>query len=200
QSIISIKIDESCTKAVHTVHLADKYEQWRENYEKFDESDFYRLGCQIPNSIRMTQTELEAHPAAINNNLPLRGWLVAPLIDMKGKHIGFMHLSDKYEGDFTEDDQAILVQLAQMVLLAMNNAHLYEESQRANRIKDEFLAVLSHELRSPLTSIIGWSQMLQSGKLSPEKTTLALETIERNAKSQTQLIEDVVDISRMVQG
>lgn len=200
QSIISIKIDESCTKAVHTVHLADKYEQWRENYEKFDESDFYRLGCQIQNSMRMTQTELEAHPAAINNNLPLRGWLVAPLIDIKGKHIGFMHLSDKYEGDFTEDDEAILVQLAQMVLLAMNNAHLYEESQRANRIKDEFLAVLSHELRSPLTSIIGWSQMLQSGKLSPEKTAIALETIERNAKSQTQLIEDVVDISRMVQG
>jgi CheY-like chemotaxis protein/two-component sensor histidine kinase len=82
----------------------------------------------------------------------------------------------------------------------MNNAHLYEESQRANRIKDEFLAILSHELRSPLTSIIGWSQMLQSGKLSPEKTAIALETIERNAKSQTQLIEDVVDISRMVQG
>jgi len=200
QSIISIKIDESCTKAVHTVHLADKYEQWRENYEKFDESDFYRLGCQIQNSIRMTQTELEAHPAAINNNLPLRGWLVAPLIEIKGKQIGFMHLSDKYEGDFTEDDEAILVQLAQMVLLAMNNAHLYEESQRANRIKDEFLAVVSHELRSPLTSIIGWSQMLQSGKLSPEKTAIALETIERNAKSQTQLIEDVVDISRMVRG
>ncbi|MFO5438377.1 MAG: ATP-binding protein, partial [Dolichospermum sp.] len=200
QSIISIKIDESCTKAVHTVHIADKYEQWRENYEKFDESDFYRLGCQIQNSMRMTQTELEAHSAAINNNLPLRGWLVAPLIDIKGKHIGFMHLSDKYEGDFTEDDEAILVQLAQMLLLAMNNAHLYEESQRVNRIKDEFLAILSHELRSPLTSIIGWSQMLQSGKLSPEKTALALETIERNAKSQTQLIEDVVDISRMVRG
>lgn len=200
QSIISIKIDESCTKAVHTVHLTDKYEQWRENYEKFDESDFYSLGCQMQNSMRMTQAELEAYPATVNNNLPLRGWLVAPLIDIKGKHIGFIHLSDKYEGDFTEDDEAILVQLAQMLLLAMNNAHLYEESQRANRIKDEFLAILSHELRSPITSIVGWSQMLRSGKLSPEKTALALETIERNAKSQTQLIEDVVDISRMVRG
>ena len=93
----------------------------------------------MQNSMRMTQAELEAHPAAVNNvnnNLPLRGWLVAPLINIKGKHIGFMHLSDKYEGDFTEDDEAILVQLAQMLLLAMNNAHLYEESQRANRIKD----------------------------------------------------------------
>ncbi|MFN9554764.1 MAG: ATP-binding protein, partial [Dolichospermum sp.] len=165
-----------------------------------DESDFYRLGCQIQNSMRMTQTELEAHPAAINNNLPLRGWLVAPLINIKGKHIGFMHLSDKYEGDFTEDDEAILVQLAQMLFLAMNKAQLYEESQRVNRIKDEFLAILSHELRSPLTSIVGWSQMLKTGKLSPEKIALALETIERNAKSQTQLIEDVVDISRMVRG
>ena len=203
QSIISINVDESCTKVSHTIHLSEQHEWWRKNYEKFDESDFYKLVCQIQNSMRMTQAELEAHPAAVNNvnnNLPLRGWLVAPLINIKGKHIGFMHLSDKYEGDFTEDDEAILVQLAQMLLLAMNNAHLYEESQRANRIKDEFLAILSHELRSPLTSIVGWSQMLKTGKLSPEKIALALETIERNAKLQTELIEDVVDISRMVRG
>ena len=74
------------------------------------------------------------------------------------------------------------------------------EAERANRIKDEFLAVLSHELRSPLNPILGWSQLLQSGKLSAAKTVQALETIERNARLQSQLIEDLLDVSRILQG
>jgi PAS domain S-box-containing protein len=74
------------------------------------------------------------------------------------------------------------------------------EAEKANRIKDEFLAVLSHELRSPLNPILGWSKLLQSGRLDPQKTKLALETIERNARLQTQLIEDLLDVSRILQG
>lgn len=75
-----------------------------------------------------------------------------------------------------------------------------EEAEAANRIKDEFLAVLSHELRTPLNPILGWSKLLQSGKLGAEKTAYALETIERNAKLQTQLIEDLLDITRIMRG
>ncbi|MEI6445630.1 MAG: AAA family ATPase [Nostocales cyanobacterium ELA583] len=200
QTIISLTVDENWANVIHTVHLSDKYTQWQEDYQKPDKSSFYLLGCQIQNSMRMTQTEVEAHPAAANNHLPLRGWLAAPLININGKNIGLIQLSDKYEGDFTEDDEAILVQLAQMALSAINNAHLYEESQKSNRMKDEFLAILSHELRTPLTSIVGWSQMLRSGKLSAGKTIMAIDTIESNAKAQTQLIEDIVDISRIIRG
>ncbi len=75
-----------------------------------------------------------------------------------------------------------------------------EEAEAANRIKDEFLAVLSHELRSPLNPILGWSQLLRSGILDATKTAHALETIERNAKLQTQLIEDLLDVSRILRG
>lgn len=75
-----------------------------------------------------------------------------------------------------------------------------EEAERANRIKDEFLAVLSHELRSPLNPILGWTQMLQTYKLDEKATQQALATIERNAKLQTQLIEDLLDISRILRG
>lgn len=74
------------------------------------------------------------------------------------------------------------------------------EAEAANRIKDEFLAVLSHELRTPLNPILGWARLLQTGRLTPEKTAIALETIERNAKLQTQLIEDLLDVSRILQG
>ncbi|MEH2225271.1 YlcI/YnfO family protein [Nostoc sp.] len=75
-----------------------------------------------------------------------------------------------------------------------------EAADRANRIKDEFLAVLSHELRSPLNPILGWTQLLQNGKLSEAQRAEALKIIERNANLQTRLIEDLLDISRIMQG
>lgn len=75
-----------------------------------------------------------------------------------------------------------------------------EAAEEANRVKDEFLAVVSHELRSPLHPILSWSQLLQRGTLSAEKTKLALQSIERNAKIQAQLIGDLLDISRILRG
>ncbi|KYC41966.1 hybrid sensor histidine kinase/response regulator [Scytonema hofmannii PCC 7110] len=74
------------------------------------------------------------------------------------------------------------------------------EAESANRIKDEFLAVLSHELRSPLNPILGWAKMLRTGKYDQVATHRALETIERNAKLQAQLIEDLLDVSRILRG
>jgi signal transduction histidine kinase/CheY-like chemotaxis protein len=75
-----------------------------------------------------------------------------------------------------------------------------EQAEVANRLKDDFLAILSHELRSPLTPILGWSKLLQIGKFDQEKASKALATIEQNAKLQAQLIEDLLDISRILQG
>ncbi|MES1022855.1 ATP-binding protein [Gloeocapsa sp. BRSZ] len=75
-----------------------------------------------------------------------------------------------------------------------------ESAETANRIKDEFLAVLSHELRSPLNPILGWVKLLQSRKFDEQATAKALATIERNAKLQTQLIEDLLDVSRILRG
>ncbi|MEH1948197.1 MAG: PAS domain S-box protein [Nostoc sp.] len=75
-----------------------------------------------------------------------------------------------------------------------------QQAEIANKIKDEFLGVLSHELRTPLNSILGWSKMLRTRKFDEKTTHHALETIERNAKLQTQLIEDLLDVSRILQG
>lgn len=74
------------------------------------------------------------------------------------------------------------------------------EAEQANRAKDEFLAILSHELRTPLTAILGWSHLLQTNKMDQESIARALETIERNARSQSQLIDDLLDVSRIITG
>ncbi len=75
-----------------------------------------------------------------------------------------------------------------------------QEAETANRVKDEFLATLSHELRTPLTAIIGWASILQGGDLTAAETRRAVETIERNARAQSQLIEDILDVSRVITG
>jgi signal transduction histidine kinase len=79
-------------------------------------------------------------------------------------------------------------------------AKLLQEAQAANRAKDEFLAVLSHELRTPLNPIVGWSQLLSAGNLSESQIKKGAEIIQRNAMLQTQLIEDILDVSRIIQG
>ncbi|PSM49924.1 hybrid sensor histidine kinase/response regulator [Chroococcidiopsis sp. CCALA 051] len=75
-----------------------------------------------------------------------------------------------------------------------------ETAEKANRVKDEFLAIVSHELRSPLNPILGWSRLLRTNQLNPATIDRALDTIERNAKLQAQLIEDLLDVSRILRG
>jgi PAS domain S-box-containing protein len=116
-------------------------------------------------------------------------------------------ISAESERQYTSADLQQAEELARRASLAIDNAQLYRVAQRdrakaetANRIKDEFLAVLSHELRSPLNPILGWTKLLRTGRLNATKTQQALETIERNAKLQAQLIEDLLDVSRILQG
>lgn len=213
QGLTTLVFDQDWQKAIHTMSLSDKYANWRNRSAKPDGSGIYTMMLQISHPIRLTQAELEAHPRwhgygkEAGKHLPLRGWLAAPLIWRDGQNFGLIQLSDKYEGEFTEADEDILVQLTQMASVAIENTRLYEaeqnartEAEAANRIKDEFLAVLSHELRSPLNPILGWSKLLRSRKLDEEATDRALEIIERNAKLQTQLIEDLLDVSRILRG
>ncbi|MEH2127179.1 PAS domain S-box protein [Nostoc sp.] len=133
-------------------------------------------------------------------------WISIPLI-VEGRAIGGMSLAFTEIQQFNQDDRAFMLALAQQCAQAMERARLYEAEQtarkaaeNANRIKDEFLAVLSHELRSPLNPILGWAKLLQTKKLDEKTVPQALKTIERNARLQAQLIEDLLDISRILQG
>ena len=84
--------------------------------------------------------------------------------------------------------------------LAVENERMYREAQSAGRAKDEFLATLSHELRTPLTAILGWSRLLQMQENRPDETRTAIVAIERSARSQAALIEDILDVSRIITG
>ena len=101
---------------------------------------------------------------------------------------------------FSDNDLLLARQFGNCAALAVDNARLYREAQRVNRVKDEFLATLSHELRTPLNAILGWSRMVRMGKLDERGRERALETIERNARAQAQLIEDLLDVSRIISG
>jgi len=83
---------------------------------------------------------------------------------------------------------------------ANDNALLYRQAEESGRLKEEFLATISHELRTPLNAILGWARMLRSGQLSDDNAAKALDTIERNARAQAQLIDDLLDVSRIVTG
>jgi signal transduction histidine kinase len=134
-----------------------------------------------------------------HSGLPFTSGLLAPLVARDASNMGLLMVAGKRDGQFGDDDEALLVQLAQMAATAVENT-LFAEAREANRIKDEFLATLSHELRTPLSSILGWAQLLRSQMLDPEETLEAFEIIERNAQIQCKLIEDLLDVSRIVTG
>ena len=101
---------------------------------------------------------------------------------------------------FNEGDVLLAEQLAARAGHAIENARLYQHALEANRAKDEFLATLSHELRTPLTSILGWANLLRMSDYDPATLRTAAETIERSAKTQARLIDDLLDVSRIVTG
>lgn len=126
--------------------------------------------------------------------------MCVPLI-ARGRTLGVISLVAGESGRrYARADLGLAENLAHQAATAIDNARLYSEAQEANRLKDEFLATLSHELRTPINAILGWAQILQQRKLSQEKTVVALETIERNARLQAQMIEDLLDVSRIVGG
>ncbi|PAX51305.1 PAS domain-containing hybrid sensor histidine kinase/response regulator [Brunnivagina elsteri] len=135
------------------------------------------------------QTEVvEESPDGIRTFLATK----APYRNQTGEVIGLIGISN-------DISDRVQVERDRELILQQEKA-AREAAEKANRIKDEFLAVLSHELRSPLNPILGWSKLLRTGKLDSNKTTEALATIERNAKLQSQLIEDLLDVSRILQG
>ena len=136
----------------------------------------------------------------ILRSLGLLSYLCLPLT-VQGRTMGAITMARSDSGRrFDEEDVRIAEDAASRAALAVDNARAYEGLQAANQLKDEFLATLSHELRTPLNAILGYSRMLRSGILKEDRREQALETLERNASSLTQMVEDVLDVSRIAAG
>ena len=154
------------------------------------------------------------HPA-------VRSYLSMPVVARSGESLGTMFFGHPEAGVFTERTERIVGGIAAQAAVAIDNARLYEaaqhsaeerkvllenerqaraEAERTSQMKDEFLATLSHELRTPLSAILGWAQVLRRGSRDPADLQRGLQTIERNARAQAQLIEDLLDMSRITSG
>ncbi|HEV2668164.1 MAG TPA: PAS domain S-box protein, partial [Blastocatellia bacterium] len=135
-----------------------------------------------------------------------RSLIGAPLI-VEGRLIGVIHAGTTRPRRFTEDDVRLLQLAADRVALAIEHARIYEverearrQAEEANRVKDEFLALVSHELRSPLNAILGYAALLRYGGLEAKKVRHAADVIERSGKAQAQLIDDLLDTARIISG
>ncbi len=133
-------------------------------------------------------------------HLPVRSYLAVPVKGVSGTVLGGLFFGHSRPGVFTEQHERLAVGTAAWASVALENSRLYTEAREANRMKDDFLAVLSHELRTPLNAILGYSRMLRGGMLAGEQLERALETVERNSRWLTQIVEDVLDVSRIVSG
>jgi signal transduction histidine kinase/DNA-binding response OmpR family regulator len=168
----------------------------------------------VPKVIRTGQPELfpeitdellqavarDAEHLQIVRGLGLKSGLIVPLI-AHGRSLGTLSFGTAESGRrFVAEDLALAEDLARRAALAVDNARLYSQAQEANRLKDEFLATLSHELRTPLSGVLGWTHILRSVPQDQAMLTRGLEIIERSARAQVQLIEDILDVSRIVTG
>ena len=151
--------------------------------------------------------KMAPHHGMPKGHLPVRSYLAVPVMSRSGEVIGGLFFGHPRPGVFTERAERLVAGVAAQAAVAIDNARLYEtaqkaraEAERMSEMKDEFLATLSHELRTPLSAILGWSQVLRRRRMDETELAHAVDIIERNARAQTQLIEDLLDMSRITSG
>ena len=133
-------------------------------------------------------------------HLPVRSYLAVPVKARSGEILGGLFFGHSRTGVFTAHHEQLASGIAVWASVALENARLYAEVREADRLKDEFLAVLSHELRTPLNAIVGYARLLRTHMLEGERGQNGLEALDRNAAALTQIVDDVLDVSRIVSG
>jgi PAS domain S-box-containing protein len=153
QAVTSFTIDQNWSQAITGLSLSEKYAEFRSYDTPPDGSGIYSIVCEANRAERMTQAALEAHPRwrsfgeeAVHHP-PMRGWLAVPLVAQDGSNLGLIQLSDKIEGEFTEEDQAVVVQLAQMTSTALEIRRAHEELEQRIDARTRELARANEELR-----------------------------------------------------
>ncbi|MGQ2979967.1 MAG: PAS domain-containing protein, partial [Polaromonas sp.] len=152
QAIISLTQNSDWAQAITALSLSDKYAAWRHLAEPPDGSGIYAVVCETNRPLRLTQAELEAHPrwrgfgAYADKHPAMRGWLAVPLTGRDGTNIGVLQLSDKMEGDFTQQDEYIATELAELAQIAIDNVRLLAQVQELNSGLEEKIAQRTADL------------------------------------------------------
>ena len=153
----------------------------------------------IPAALLEAAARDEEHLRIIRE-LQLTSYMCVPLT-AQGHAIGAITFVSAESGrEYSEADLRFAQELASRASLAIENARAYQRANEASRLKDEFLATLSHELRTPLNAVLGYARMMRTQTITPDKARTAWDVVERNATSLQQIIEDVLDVSRIVAG
>ncbi|MCL2178002.1 MAG: ATP-binding protein [Proteobacteria bacterium] len=131
--------------------------------------------------------------------VPANSLLISPIL-IDNDYLGCIVFGKTAQEEHSEGDFALAEELSRRAVLAFDNARLYQQAKGANKLKDDFLAIVSHELRTPLVPILGWAQLLKSNLDNLPTLSKGLDVIERNARMLTQLIDDLLDVSRSIAG
>jgi signal transduction histidine kinase/ActR/RegA family two-component response regulator len=154
----------------------------------------------VPDDMFVSVASGDGERIDLAHALGLRSYICVPLV-VHGRTMGALTLvTAESRRQYADDDLQFAQDVAYRVALAIDNAQAYTDAQAANRLKDEFLATLSHELRTPLNAILGYARLLRMGMMPSERQASALETLERNAAALTKIVEDVLDVSRIISG
>ena len=160
-AVTSLTANQDWAQVITHASFSEHYANWPGPHGLPDGSDIYRLVSEQNTPMRLTQAELESHPAwrefgTAATHMPLRGWLAAPLISRDGANLGLIQLSDKVDGEFSDTDESLLVQLAQLASVAIDNARLYHNAETARReyqmLVEQVPAVTYREIADPASN------------------------------------------------
>ena len=132
--------------------------------------------------------------------LNITSYMIVPLRTRQGTVGAITFVSAESGRHYRDADLRFAETVADRAAVAIENAWAFSEARSASQLKDDFLATLSHELRTPLNAIVGYSRMLRSGAVTDDRRDHAIEVIERNAQALTQIVEDILDVSRIIAG
>ena len=154
------------------------------------------LLSQVPD--RETGSGVDPDHERLMKDLQCQSLLLIPLV-ARGQTLGLLTLASR-ERRYDAADLALAQELAGRAAMALDNARLYREAQAASRAKDDFLATVSHELRTPINAVLGWATMLRRQQLDEARAEYACDAIERSARAQARLLEQLLDVSRAISG
>lgn len=226
QAVTSMTTNHNWAQAITSVSMSERYTQWKDYATIPDGSGIYALVCETNTPMRLTHDALVQHPRwrgfgeHAAQHPPMNGWLAAPFVNRSGENIGLIQLSDKEDGEFTQDDENMLVQVAQLVAAGIDNMRLYEKIQQhaaeleqrvaertfelvqaneklqeLDRLKSKFVSNVSHELRNPITSLNLKLELMKRG--GPESVIQHLGELDRQINRLMELTNSILDLSRL---